>query len=533
MLRALSFGTRYAFVHDLVREAIYSGLSAGERAAIHRRAAASLADDDDDFQVTARAHHALAALPLGDIADAVALATAAGNRARDRLAFDEAARWYRQAHDAASADSAIGPRTRAELLLSEGAALRSVLSPRAEEVLAEAAGAADALHDIELLQRVVVTWAYRHGGATIFRADLRQWVVRALEALPDHDMALHARLLGAAAIVSCYDDPTRAWELLRVAQEMAASAADDRATLDVAIAEFNVFWSLAPPDRTWSQRALQISDDIEELARKTRDAAALADAMNWRVEVALRMGDLTTAERALVLLESSPLGPAVVAQTMPSIHRGAIAGLRADLSSMRAATARARRLAAAMDVTDAPVAMMDVAHRYVFGRDDPRDLENVLAAAVSRTASGHAARTGDDPHCAVADGSSRRRRRRCRACTEAAPAQGLLAPALGRNGRWAGGCLLLRGCCRVRAGGPRGRHLPLARARRRPAHVQRHDLDRVRKCRSLPRTMRVRARTCRRRGTPLHRRPGHRTPCRCPAPSGTNPFPTGRTRRSP
>ena len=109
LLRALSFGTRYAFVHDLVREAIYSGLSAGERAAIHRRAAASMTDHDDDFQVTARAHHALAALPLGDIADAVALATAAGNRARDRLAFDEAARWYRQAHDAASADSAIGP----------------------------------------------------------------------------------------------------------------------------------------------------------------------------------------------------------------------------------------------------------------------------------------------------------------------------------------------------------------------------------------------------------------------------------------
>ena len=174
VLRALSFGTRYAFVHDLVREAIYSGLSAGERAAIHRRAAASMADHDDDFQVTARAHHALAALPLGDIADAVALATAAGNRARDRLAFDEAARWYRQAHDAASADSAIDPRTRAELLLCEGAALRSVLSPRAEDVLAEAAVAADALHDIELLQRVVVTWAYRHGGATMFRADLRQ-----------------------------------------------------------------------------------------------------------------------------------------------------------------------------------------------------------------------------------------------------------------------------------------------------------------------------------------------------------------------
>ena len=385
VVRALSFGTRYAFVHDLVREAIYGGLSARDRAAIHRRAAADMADHDDDFQVTARAHHALAAVPVGEVVEAVALATAAGNRSRDRLAFDEAARWYRRAHDAASADSSLGSRTRVELLLAEGAALRSVLSPRAEDVLAEAAVEADGLGDVGLLQRVVVTWVYRHGGA-VFGPGLRQWVVRALETLPDHDMPLHARLLGAAAIVTRYDDSTRAWELVRVAKEMAAATSDDGASLDVAIAELYVFWSLAPPGRTWSDRALRIGDGIEELARRKRDAGALADATSWRVEVALRMGDLPTAERALILLESSPFGPTVVAQIMASIHRGAIAGLQADLSSVRAATARARRLAAAIDVSDAPVAMMEVAHRYVFGRDDPKVLEEALAAAVSLAA---------------------------------------------------------------------------------------------------------------------------------------------------
>jgi len=380
LLRAVSFGTRYAFVHDLVREAIYSGLSARDRATIHQRAAASMADDDDDFQVTARAHHALAALPLGDHPRAVAEATAAGNRARDRLAFDEAARWYREARNAAVADRSIDPRTRAELLLAEGSALRSVLSPRAEDVLAEAATAAHALDDIELLHRVVVTWAYRHGGA-LFRPELRQWVLRALEAPPDHNMPLHARLLGAAAIVTRYDDPTRAWELLRVAQEMAASTPDDRAILDVAIAELNVFWSLAPPDRTWSKRALNISDRIEELARRVSDAGALADALSWRAEVAIRMGDLSTAEQALILLESSPFGLTVVGQIMSSIHRGAIAGLQADLSSVRKATARAGRLAAAIDITNSPVEIMDIAHRYVFGRDHPRLLEDAFPTA--------------------------------------------------------------------------------------------------------------------------------------------------------
>src|SRR5918994_6956040 len=105
VVRTVSFGTRYAFVHDLVREAIYGGLPAQDRAIIHQRAAAKLADHGDEFQVAARAYHTLAALPLGELADAVALATAAGDKARDGLAFDEAARWYRRAPDPAAAPS--------------------------------------------------------------------------------------------------------------------------------------------------------------------------------------------------------------------------------------------------------------------------------------------------------------------------------------------------------------------------------------------------------------------------------------------
>ena len=101
------------------------------------------------------------------------------------------------------------------------------------------------MHDAELLKRVVITWTYRHGGAGVFGPDLRRWVPEALDAPPDDDLALQARLVGAAAIVAITDDATRAWELLAAAQEMAASAADDRARLDVAVAELNVFWLLA------------------------------------------------------------------------------------------------------------------------------------------------------------------------------------------------------------------------------------------------------------------------------------------------
>src|SRR5262249_30677084 len=157
----------------------------------------------------------------------------------------------------------------------------------------------DAMHDAELLKRVVTTWTYRHGGASVFGPELRPWIHRAIQAPPDRDETLQARLIGAAAIVEISDDPDRAWELLAAAKEMAAAAVDKRASLDVAIAELNVFAMRAFPDGTWAQEAQLITDNIEDLARKARDAAALADARSFRVEVALRTGDVPAAEHAL------------------------------------------------------------------------------------------------------------------------------------------------------------------------------------------------------------------------------------------
>jgi hypothetical protein len=95
------------------------------------------------------------------------------------------------------------------------------------------------------------------------------------------------------------------------------------------------------------------------------------------------VGDLASAEQALILLESTPFGPTLIAQIMGPIHRGTIAGLRADLAAMRAATAPAPRLTGKIDVTHVPFAFMDVAHRYILGHDDPVELEHALAAATT------------------------------------------------------------------------------------------------------------------------------------------------------
>ena len=81
---------------------------------------------------------------------------AVGDHARRQFAYDEAARWYRQAWEVAVLMPSPHPSLRAELLLAEGAALRATLAADAGDVLHRAAEEARALGDADLLARIVV-----------------------------------------------------------------------------------------------------------------------------------------------------------------------------------------------------------------------------------------------------------------------------------------------------------------------------------------------------------------------------------------
>jgi len=110
LVQELSFDT-LGFTHALLREALYQGLAPRRRAELHhavlealRRTSAS----DEEL-----AHHALAALPLGSPAEAVALAVKAARHAESLLAFERAAELYERAL-AAEAE----PGRRADLLVA-------------------------------------------------------------------------------------------------------------------------------------------------------------------------------------------------------------------------------------------------------------------------------------------------------------------------------------------------------------------------------------------------------------------------------
>ena len=85
-------GTRYRFIHQLVRDLAYARIGAGRRQLLHRRAAQALLHHGGDPATIAR-HFQLG----GCLEDAVGWWTKAGDRARLLHAYDEATRHYERA----------------------------------------------------------------------------------------------------------------------------------------------------------------------------------------------------------------------------------------------------------------------------------------------------------------------------------------------------------------------------------------------------------------------------------------------------
>jgi DNA-binding CsgD family transcriptional regulator len=85
----------YRFVHALIQAAVYEAIDVRERVELHRRAAAAIAalGTDDDETISDLAFHSYHASLDGDPGPALRYTRVAGRRARQRLAFGEAARW--------------------------------------------------------------------------------------------------------------------------------------------------------------------------------------------------------------------------------------------------------------------------------------------------------------------------------------------------------------------------------------------------------------------------------------------------------
>lgn len=221
------------FAHALIRLTLYEEMSSLRRARLHRGIAEALEaihDDGLDTHIASLAYHTIQAGPEGDHVRAIGYASRAGLRALDQLAYEEAARWFREA--LAALDRQDDPRTRCELRIMLGDALShagdrdgATRSFGAAADLARALGAREALARAALGYGGQFTWRTARDDPT-----LRLLLEEALTAIGPSDDPLRVRLLTRLVAGPLRDDPDidRRRRLAREAVAMAERLDDDR-----------------------------------------------------------------------------------------------------------------------------------------------------------------------------------------------------------------------------------------------------------------------------------------------------------------
>ena len=286
------------FGHDLVRETLLVELPEAQRARIHHRVATLLEPLADDPDVAPElAHHALAALPLGDPAAAVGRARRAAEVATAQLAHEEAARLFGLAVDAARGVLPAGER--AELLVAAAHAHGAANDiATATAFCIEAADLARHAGDHALLGRAALvlpgvselTWL----------AASRQWCEEALRELGEGDSPLRAMLLAQLCHTMIIPEPDRAGSDAASAHALQmAERLGDRESLVSALRARQ----LARSDADGNTERIALGARMLALGTDADDADAVLWGRIWRFDAFLQAGRVLDAERELDLLE--------------------------------------------------------------------------------------------------------------------------------------------------------------------------------------------------------------------------------------
>ncbi|MFC4943146.1 helix-turn-helix transcriptional regulator [Pseudonocardia sp. GCM10023141] len=298
--------TGLRFGHDLVRETLLMELAPAQRARIHHRVALLLEPAAADPDVVPElAHHALAALPLGDPAVAVARVRAAAEQAMAQLAHEDAARLYALAVDAGRQVLPAGER--AELLLATAHAFAAANAVQTvTELCTEAAGLARHLGDPGLLGRAALvmpavsdlTWL----------ASSRQWCAAALHDLDEGDSPLRARLLAQLCHTMVPDADHDGMAMASAAALTMAERLGDPESLISALRARQL--ARSGTDGNAERRTL--GDRMLQLGESTADADAVLWGRIWRFDALLQAGRVAEAE-----IELDRLDPVVAQLRMP------------------------------------------------------------------------------------------------------------------------------------------------------------------------------------------------------------------------
>jgi class 3 adenylate cyclase/tetratricopeptide (TPR) repeat protein len=303
---------RYQFSHALIRRTLHDDMSTTRRVRLHLRIGEVLEADDDgsDRRLNQLAHHFGEAAVAGGSAKAVKYAMAAGARAVELVAYEEAVEHLRLALQAVESGDDVDPADRNEVLLALGdAEWRSGEVKAARESFAGVAASAQDLGRPDQLARAALGYGGGLGGyGQTVRADdtLVGLLEHAIDALGPEPHPLRVRLLGRLAAELYYTgDATRRARLADEAVAMARQL-DDPVALGIALMsrEAATFGPDRPP-----REQLAACDEIIELSQRTGSRLLGLQARSLRLDTLMVLNDgaAADAEHALRSREAEAL----------------------------------------------------------------------------------------------------------------------------------------------------------------------------------------------------------------------------------
>ena len=334
-------GTVVVFRHALVRDALVETVPGPRRRELHAAAADHLAPavGIGPGALAEAAHHALAALPLGDPDRAVEWASRAAAEAYDARAYAVAAQGWRRVADVVASDD---PRRGAVLLQWGEALLADGDLDTARAAFEEAAALARKHEDAEGLAAAALGYAAGLSGFEVRLHDEAQvaLLTEALEALPDTDSVTRVDLLARLSVAVSYTagDAARPG-LAQEAVDMARRVGEPRATAHALAAHCDAF---AGPAHV--QTRLAEATEIIDLS-EGRDPTLVLLGLRHRVVARLEVGDGAGAfaDMDRFALVADSLGQPLYSWYVP-LWRGFRAQLRGDVPAMLEAAAEAREV---------------------------------------------------------------------------------------------------------------------------------------------------------------------------------------------
>ncbi|HEV2981039.1 MAG TPA: AAA family ATPase [Solirubrobacteraceae bacterium] len=328
----------YRFTHELVRRALYDGLSAARRAELHLMIAEAIEAGDRNDRSRALAdlaHHFAAAAPLAGTERAIEYSLLAAQAASAALDYDEAEGRYGTALEIGIEDD----RRRADTLIALGTArFRAGRSLDALQAFRRASEIARSLCDGVFLSRAAVGYEATCWRPGLWDQGARELLVEASSSLDPQDSPLRVEVLsGLARALELEGEPSAADLVRQEAIAMARRIGDRRGLVTVLM---GIYWAR-------STRGLpEILDALAEardLAKGLGDIASQAEAMEWRVAALTALGEIPAAMTELAATQEMALDtrqPFIL--HVAEQYQSMLALLRGELVEAEAAAERSR-----------------------------------------------------------------------------------------------------------------------------------------------------------------------------------------------